>query len=102
MEVIDQRGRKRSIFEDIWFEKEECFEIIRQTWSEGGPIRNRNELRPKFDEYRRSLPEWSKWEFKHNVIEINKVKNRLNNLGNQIWGQARRTKRELSNPDYML
>lgn len=34
-EFTDQNGRKRFRFEDIWLEKEECFEIIRQPWMDG-------------------------------------------------------------------
>lgn len=79
----DQRGRRRFRFEEMWMDNEECFDISRRSWQDGGPTCHMGDFKLKMEVCKRSLIEWRKKEFKHNIIEINKVKDRLNSMGNQ-------------------
>lgn len=49
----------------------------------------------------KSLVMWSKREFKHNVMEMEKVKNRLIELSKQTRGRMRRMRRELKSLGFM-
>lgn len=83
----DQNGRKHFRFEEMWLEKEQCYHVIKESWQEGGPLRHTSDLKPKFDVCKRSLIEWSRKEFKHNIVEIHKVKARIKHLGNHAMMQ---------------
>lgn len=37
----ERRGRRQFRFEDMWFEKEECHDIIRSAWQVGGSVEGR-------------------------------------------------------------
>lgn len=52
-------------------------------WNSGGSVTTADDLRPKLESCRASLTEWSLKEFKHNLVEINKVKQRLRSMVNQ-------------------
>lgn len=83
LEHTDLNGRKRFRFEEMWLEKEKCYELIRSACRGGESILGVDGRMPKMERYRMSLNEWSKKEFKNNLIEINNVKRRLRNLGDQ-------------------
>lgn len=51
-------------------------------------MRQMEDLKVKINACKRSLLTWSTKEFKNNIIEINKVKARLMNLGNTHGGQV--------------
>lgn len=49
----------------------------------GWPIQATEHIKKKFEGCKNSLSAWSNEEFKHNVVEINKVKKRLNIMSKQ-------------------
>lgn len=81
LEHNDFKGRKRFRFEDMWLEKEECYELIRNAWKGSEPCRGVADLKPKFERCITTLTEWSKTEFKNNLIKIRKVKQILREMG---------------------
>lgn len=67
----------------MWFERVDCFDIIKTAWGSVGQTRDLETLKQKLAACKISLIEWNKREFKHNVMEINKVKRDLRNMGNR-------------------
>lgn len=37
-DVADRRGSKTFKFEDMWFEKTECLDVIKGAWTRGGKL----------------------------------------------------------------
>lgn len=86
MEYADLKGQRRSRFDDMWLKKNKCYDIIRNAWMGGGPTRSSENPKLKLNICRSSLIEWSKNEFKNNLIEINKTKQRLRRIGEMNMG----------------
>lgn len=83
----NQRGDERVVqilswfgFENMWLEREDCVDVIKAAWSRGGSARTLKDLEPKMEECMRSLVAWSKEHFKHNILETNKARRRLQTL----------------------
>lgn len=83
LELEEPRGDSRFHFEKMWFERDNCFDIIRTAWGSVVQARELESLKQKLSTCKLSLIEWSKREFKHNVMEISKVKRQLRNLGDR-------------------
>lgn len=80
LSYTERRGCRQFRFEDMWFEKDECHDIIRSAWQVGGSVTRVAALKPKLDRCRADLTEWSSKEFKHNLVEIGMVKHSLRHL----------------------
>lgn len=64
----------------MWLEQEDCFDVIKVAWTWDGSTRGIQDLEAKLDAWKRSLIGWSKKNFKNNVMEIQKAKERLKTL----------------------
>lgn len=60
LDLSDRRGRKSFKFEDMWFEKSECFEVIKIAWERGGRLKRPEEYNVKIRACRIDLTKWSK------------------------------------------
>lgn len=77
LSFVERRGRRQFRFEEMWFEKAKCHDIIRSTWHFGGSVSRTEDLKHKLDRCRTNLTVWSSRQFKNNLVEIGKVKHRL-------------------------
>lgn len=69
MELNEQRGPRIFRFEEMWFKRVDCFEVIKNAWSREGHIGELGHLKENLTACKSSLTEWSKREFKHNIME---------------------------------
>lgn len=83
LDFMEPKGRRKFHFENIWLEKVACREVIHEAWTRGGSTRKMGDLEPKLEACKRSLIDWRKTEFKHNIKEINKARERLQNLNSR-------------------
>lgn len=87
LDQSDARGRKWFRFENMWLEREDCGDVIKAAWSRGGTARSLEDLESKMAECRRSLLAWSKQHFKHNLMEINSARRRLQQLYESVMNE---------------
>lgn len=73
----DRRGPKPFRFEEMWFEKVDCQNVIRRAWEVGGAALNISDIGTKLARCSSALTTWSTKEFKHNLGEIRKVKQQI-------------------------
>lgn len=81
LDYSDAKGRRRFRFENLWLERQDRFDLIKWAWQRTNSARAIQDLEPKLNECKRSLIEWSRRTFKHNVLEINKAKQTLKSMG---------------------
>lgn len=84
LDYNDGKGWRRFRFEDMWMERQECFQLIKSAWERSGVARSIEDLQPKLAECKKSLIEWSRREFKNNIKEINKAREALRSMGTEF------------------
>lgn len=88
LDLSDYKGRKHFKFEDMWFDKTECLDVIKKAWTRGGRLREPCDFSYKIRNCQIDLTEWSKASFGNNKKQIDSTRNRLQVISRPVPSES--------------